>query len=101
MFKGHDYAEILSALGIELDDCSGGVKEAQEKMCQLFPDPSTFGEAEEEKQAISLMREFLTALMVEEAQYGYAASLWAGLGMIQENTTFVRYFIKLLPNMWT
>ena len=97
-FKGHDYTEILNALGVPGSGRTD--EELRQGLCGVFSSWLEIG-SEEDKQRVVLMREFLKALVAEEGRIGYRAPLFRGLAQIEDAATFVRYFVVLLPHLWT
>lgn len=120
-FKGHDYAELLEALGFEVtdlwipdgwswpaNDMQGDALKLANLLHQclraiLREEPYAFkhkGHYVPTEVCVSLARNFVKSL-AESPDAGYRVPLWQGLAQIEDDYTFLKSFIPLLPQAWT
>jgi hypothetical protein len=100
-YNGYDYTELLVELGFMPEGEDEEKFTAVEDFIRYMEDHYDYSEAdydEDGKLAILEMREFLTALAGQE--HTCVSPLWKGLLAIEDDWTFVKYFVKLIRDMW-
>jgi hypothetical protein len=102
-YNGHDYGELLRVVvpdyGIGVIDEDQAIDELRITLSRHFD----CGEVEydEEGQLIVLeMRDFLGSLIHCAETVTAELPVWKALAEVEENSTFVQMFIKLISMMW-
>lgn len=94
-YKGYDWTELAEALGVEIPDCDDPTP-----LIEYIDNASYWDDGEGVKNPHTKeMRKFLNALC--KNCVFYSVPIWKGLKQIKNDETFIKYFLHLLPFMWS
>lgn len=102
-FEGFDYGELAHFFGAVTYDEDGETYSAEGLQAWLRSDkaksehPLSYGW---KTGVIAACRAFVKALTPWTEKNGYSSSLWKGLAAIEDDETFMQYFITLVPHAW-
>lgn len=98
-FKGIDWTELADYLGYEIDyDLVREYKPFQEWLLNQCLENDVWPD-----KIINGAKEYLQALYDHEekcAMKGYSGPVWKGLLEVENDWTFMDFFVHLLPYMW-
>lgn len=93
-FNGFDFSELASYFDVNLGE------ESSAKNLQNFL-RLKLEQNKLNSDVVYPCRVFLRSLALQESKIGYNAPLWIGLSCIEDDFTFLSWFIDLLPGMWS
>jgi hypothetical protein len=91
-FDGYDILELMEHFNLTIPD--------SDEECDVALQ-SYLREHYEEEDVVSACRDYVKALYVESEKHLYSAPLWKGLSEVEDDDTFLRYFIQLVPMAWS
>lgn len=99
-FKGWDWSEIGHALGYETPDTIEGeamLLSWTHMIIHLEMEIGFYGG--QRGKVVKPIRRYVKKLI--QTDHGYCSPLWAGLSLIEDDWTFLKYVDCLLEAMWT
>ena len=100
-FQGTDYAELAEHWGIETDECKLIEDYIRESLYVSY-DEHYAAEEVLDSAVKGAMLEYLDEFIKQHDKHHYGNYVFIGLRMIanEDDSTFVKYFCTLLPDMW-